>query len=175
MSRTLALEPNALYICLTQLLVPGFHWGLYFTDEHGVATRHEWAEVKGRRERGSPVEAYGVSVVDPVTEIDQENRRNLAFVKVRGYTPNGAVDVRTLFDGLEPSGGSSSWMENRKNGLSCRTWLLRALAVLQREGLILREDAVVGVEETVKQIGNDVERRLGSGEGEDVETVLTEV
>ncbi|KAI0329311.1 hypothetical protein GY45DRAFT_884381 [Cubamyces sp. BRFM 1775] len=173
MTNTLTLEPNALYICLTQLLVPGFHWGLYLTDEHGVATRHEWAEVKGRREPGSPVEAYGVSVIDPVTEIDQENRRNLAFVKVRGYTPNAAVDMRTLFGGLEPSGGSSSWMENRKKGLSCRTWLMRALALLHKERVIVREDPVAGIEEAVKQIGLDVERRLG--EGEDVETVLTEV
>ena len=173
MSKTLTLEPNALYICLTQLLVPGFHWGLYITDEHGVATRHEWAEVKGRREPGSPVEAYGVSIINPVTEIDQENRRNLAFVKVRGFTPNAAIDLCALFGGLEPSGGSSNWMENRKRGLSCRTWLMRALALLQKEGVINREGPVGDIEEIVKQIGLEVERRLG--EGEDVDTVLTEV
>ncbi|OSD05007.1 hypothetical protein PYCCODRAFT_1406332 [Trametes coccinea BRFM310] len=173
MSRTLTLQPNSVYICLTQLLVPGFHWGLYLTDERGVATRHEWAEVKGRRERGSPVEAYGVSIIDPVTEIDQENRRNLAFVKVRGYAPNSTVDVHALFRSLEPAGGSSSWMENRKRGLSCRTWLLRALSLLQKEGLISREDSVSGIEDVVKQIGLDVECRLG--EDEDVPTVFTEV
>ncbi|KAI4523400.1 hypothetical protein K525DRAFT_196472 [Schizophyllum commune Loenen D] len=169
---SLTLEPQALYICLTQLLVPGFHWGLYFTDEHGVATRHEWAEVKGARDPTSPVEAYGVAVIDPVCESDQENRFNLAFVEVRGYTPNG-LNVRELFAGLEPSGGSNSWRTNRKNGLSCRTWLIRALALLQREGAIVRDEPVEEVEEMVKKIGMEVESRLGNGE--DVGTLITEV
>ncbi|KAL1667089.1 hypothetical protein GGF50DRAFT_49389 [Schizophyllum commune] len=169
---SLTLEPQALYICLTQLLVPGFHWGLYFTDEHGVATRHEWAEVKGARDPTSPVEAYGVTVIDPVCESDKENRFNLAFVKVRGYTPL-EHDVRKLFAGLEPSGGSNSWRTNRKNGLSCRTWLIRALALLQREGAIVRDAPVEEVEEMVKKIGMEVESRLGNGE--DVGTLITEV
>ncbi|TFY82197.1 hypothetical protein EWM64_g1808 [Hericium alpestre] len=172
MSMALTLEPQVLYICLTQLLVPGFHWGLYFTDERRVATRHEWAEVKGARDRTSPVEAYGVTIIDPVTESDQENRFNLAFIKVRGYTQN-ALDVRAMFAGLEASGGSNSWRENRKNGLSCRTWLMRALALLQREGAIVREKSVEEIEKMIKKIGTEVERRLG--EGEYVGTLITEV
>ncbi|KAL1762833.1 hypothetical protein FB107DRAFT_285264 [Schizophyllum commune] len=169
---SLTLKPQALYICLTQLLVPGFHWGLYFTDEHGVATRHEWAEVRGARDPTSPVEAYGVTVIDPVCESDQENRFNLAFIKVRGYTPNG-LNVHELFAGLEPSGGSNSWRTNRKRGLSCRTWLIRALALLQREGAIVRDGPVEEIEEMVKKIGMEVESRLGNGE--DVGTLITEV
>ncbi|KAL1723084.1 hypothetical protein EV715DRAFT_191357 [Schizophyllum commune] len=169
---SLTLEPQALYICLTQLLVPGFHWGLYFTDERGVATRHEWAEVKGARDPMSPVEAYGVAVIDPVCESDQENRFNLAFIKVRGYTPI-ELDVRELFAGLEPSGGSNSWRTNRKRGLSCRTWLIRALALLQREGAMVRDGPVEEVEEMVKRIGMEVESRLGNGE--DVGTLITAV
>ncbi|TRM62930.1 hypothetical protein BD626DRAFT_569505 [Schizophyllum amplum] len=172
MSRNICLEPHALYICLTQLLVPGFHWGLYFTDERGIATRHEWAEVKGARDRLSPVEAYRATVIDPVTESDQENRFNLAFVKVRGYTPNVALDIRSSFSAVEPSGGWSSWRENRKNGLSCRTWLIRALALLQKEGVVVRECPVEEIEEAVKKIGTEVERRLG--EGEDIGTLITE-
>ncbi|KAI5895283.1 uncharacterized protein SCHCODRAFT_02618988 [Schizophyllum commune H4-8] len=169
---SLTLEPQALYICLTQLLVPGFHWGLYFTDEHGIPTRHEWAEVRGARDRLSPVEAYSVAVIDPVRESDQENRLNLAFIKVRGYTPSG-LNVRELFASLEPSGGSNSWRTNRKNGLSCRTWLIRALTLLQREGAIVRDRPVEEVEEMVKKIGMEVERRLGNGEN--VGTCITEV
>ncbi|KAI0776025.1 hypothetical protein BD413DRAFT_258812 [Trametes elegans] len=169
---SLILEPQALYICLTQLLVPGFHWGLYITDEHGIPTRHEWAEVKGARDRTAPVEAYSTTVINPVRESDQENRSNLAFVKVHGYTPRG-VDVRAAFASLEPGGGSSSWRENRKNGLSCRTWLMRALALLQSEGEIMRDSSVQEIEDKVKEIGMGVEQRLGNGE--DVGTLITEV
>ncbi|KAA1473210.1 hypothetical protein DENSPDRAFT_839658 [Dentipellis sp. KUC8613] len=169
---SLLLEPHALYICLTQLLVPGFHWGLYITDEHGVPTRHEWAEVKGVRDRTAPVEAYGTTIINPVRESDQENRFNLAFIKVRGYMPRG-FDVCALFASLEPVGGSTSWHTNRKNGLSCRTWLIRALALLQREGAIARDRPVQEIEEMVKKIGMEVELRLGNGE--DVATLITEV
>ena len=169
---SLTLKPQALYICLTQLLVPGFHWGLYLTDERGVATRHEWAEVKGARDPTSPVEAYGVTVIDPVCESDQENRLNLAFIKVRGYTPNG-LNVRELFAGLEPSDGSNSWRTNRKRGLSCRTWLIRALTLLQEDGVIQRDTPVSDVENKIKSIGEEVERRLANGE--DLGTQLRDV
>ena len=114
-SMSLTLEPQALYICLTQLLVPGFHWGLYFTDEHGVATRHEWAEVKGARDPTSPVEAYGVTVIDPVCESDQENRFNLAFIKVRDYIPN-TLNVRELFAGSRVWAGPVGRLVQREEG-----------------------------------------------------------
>ncbi|THU91871.1 hypothetical protein K435DRAFT_840831 [Dendrothele bispora CBS 962.96] len=175
MSETIRLEPCSVYICLTQLLVPGFHWGLYFTDECSVATRHEWAEVRGRRDCTSPAEAYGVTHMNPITETDQEGRMNLAFVKVQGYTlrPNQVPDLHALFSMLEPTGGSSSWIQNRKKGLSCRTWLMRALATLQGASLLVRVDPISSIEEKVKEIGTIVEERLGNGE--DVGTLITEV
>lgn len=88
MEDVIRLEPLSLYICITQLFVPGFHCGLYFTDEHGVATRHERAEVMGRRDFTLPVEAYSVTVIDPVTRWDIDRRMHLAFVKVCGSYPH---------------------------------------------------------------------------------------
>jgi hypothetical protein len=173
---TITLAPNSLYICLTQLLVPGFHWGLYHVDAAGHITRHEWAEVKGRRDPGSPVEAYAATSIPAATEYDAENRFNLAFVKILGFAaPTAAYDFRARLETLEPDSASTSWMQNRKRGLSCRTWLIRALALLERDGLLARSDAepVFGIEERVKAVGAAVDARLGAGE--DVRTALTEV
>lgn len=174
MSVQLQLESNSLYVCLTQLLVPGFHWGLYFTDERGVATRHEWAEVRGRRDLTQPVEAYQVALVHPVTVNDAQNRLNLAFVKVIGYSaPPPSYDVQARFTAIEPGGGYSDVRRNRKSGLSCRTWLMRALALLQEDGIIQRDTPVSDIEDMVKSIGEEVERRLA--DGEDLGTQMRDV
>ncbi|KAH9830807.1 uncharacterized protein C8Q71DRAFT_716279 [Rhodofomes roseus] len=171
---SLELEPDSLYICLTQLLVPGFHWGLYFTDNRGVATCHEWAEVQGRRDLTQPVEAYQVALIHPVTVNDAQNRLNLAFVKVLGYSPpSSQYDLQARFAAIEPSGGYSDVRRNRKSGLSCRTWLMRALGLLQEDGVIRRDTPVSNIEGAVKEIGTEVEKRLG--EGEDLDTQIRTV
>ncbi|EPT00277.1 hypothetical protein FOMPIDRAFT_6280, partial [Fomitopsis schrenkii] len=152
------LEPNSLYICLTQLLVPGFHWGLYFTDGRGVATRHEWAEVRGRRDLTQPVEAYQVALIHPVTVNDAQNRLNLALAKVSGYSPPPPqYDVQARFAGIELGGGYSDVRRNRKSGLSCRTWLMRALVLLQEDVIIRRDTPLSDIEDVVKSIGAEVE------------------
>ena len=174
MASTLSLEQNSLYVCLTQLLVPGFHWGIYFTDEHSTATRHEWAEVRGRRDLTQPVEAYQVALVHPVTFNDAENRLNLALVKVSGYSPPPpSYNVQARFAGIEPGGGYSDVRRNRKSGLSCRTWLIRALTLLQEDGVIRRNTPVSDIEDKIKSIGEEVERRLANGE--DLGTQLRDV
>lgn len=50
---------------------------------------------------------------------------------------------------------------------------MRALALLQRDGIIQRSTPVAEIEDMVKAIGTDVERRLG--EGEDVDTRVVHV
>lgn len=94
-------------ICITQLLVPGFHWGLYFTDERGAATRHEWAEVKRRHDLTLPVESYSVTTIDPVTNTDIDNRMHLAFLKVKGYRDGPSQrDLSSLCLGSSPLAGT---------------------------------------------------------------------
>ncbi len=50
---------------------------------------------------------------------------------------------------------------------------MRALALLHSEGEIARDRPVQEIEEMVKKIGTEVERRLGNGEN--VGTLITEV
>ncbi len=50
---------------------------------------------------------------------------------------------------------------------------MRALALLHSEGEIARDRPVQEIEEMVKKIGTEVERRLGNGE--DIGTLITEV
>lgn len=116
------LEPNALYICLTQLFTPGFHWSLFFTSPtDGCVTRYEWAEVKGITDLTLPVESFQQKWFESVEAYDEGLRFNLAYLKVLGYTPpvEGVPPVE-IFEGLViPPEVYVNVRDNRRNGISC--------------------------------------------------------
>lgn len=74
---------------------------------------------------------------------------------------------------VDPPEGYANVRDNRRHRISCRTWLVRALSVMQGARMVVREGKVENVEAVVRSIGEDVERRMG--EGEDVDTFIGEV
>ncbi|KAI4517891.1 hypothetical protein K525DRAFT_180006, partial [Schizophyllum commune Loenen D] len=126
------LEPSSLYVCLTQLLVPGFHWSIYITDGAGTATRYHWRQVPSRRARTDPIEEFTYGVINPITELTRGYNLNLAFIKIRAYTaPSGGSSdyFAALFKDAFPV-GYPSVQENRRMNLTCRTWVMSALEKL---------------------------------------------
>ncbi|KAL4242362.1 hypothetical protein ABKN59_012061 [Abortiporus biennis] len=98
MSDTVTLSPNSLYICLTQIMSPGFHWSLYITDSTGLATCYHWAEVRTRRQAADPIEEYTRAVINPVCGVTGGFRLNYTFVKIRSYTaPTTPFDFHAIF------------------------------------------------------------------------------
>ncbi|PFH47900.1 hypothetical protein AMATHDRAFT_66589 [Amanita thiersii Skay4041] len=149
------LAPNSVYIA-TNLLLVGYHWALYVTDSNGISTQHQWAEdVVG--------ESYQVNVVDPVTTYPADNVI-LAYLKVGGCTPPDDIDVmKRICASVFPGGTKPTVKENREAAMTCRTWLLQVLQVLQTEGYLVRENGTAGIEETVKKISQSQEECVANG------------
>jgi hypothetical protein len=113
-SHPVSLEPSSLYICLTRLISPGFHWSLYFTGTHGRAIRREWAEVKNRSGRGAPVESYQEPFVAMPQVINSTSATDVFYALIsRGKLGAGRVfpDISESSNALE--GSRVSDMEER--------------------------------------------------------------
>ncbi|KZT08753.1 uncharacterized protein LAESUDRAFT_757467 [Laetiporus sulphureus 93-53] len=144
----LPLLPSSLYVTLSTLLQKGsFHWSLWITDAAGRATRHHWAERKGRREANEPVEEYTTRVVPVVFTFTGTNSMILALIKIAGYNPpDNAFDFVGHFKTVFPD-TYTDIRSNRRNGTSCRTWAMKALTLLQEKGIVIRPGPVAQVEQ----------------------------
>ncbi len=169
---TIVLEPNSLYVCLTQLLVPGFHWSIYITDSKRTATRYHWRQVTSHRAPTDPVEEFTYNVIDPITEVTRGNNLNLAFIKITAYTaPRGGSSdyFASVFKDVFPV-SYSNVRQNRNNQLTCRTWAMSALERLRAAGIIgLDAATVAGLEERMKAVGSAVEATVASSEAANTE------
>ncbi|THU91872.1 hypothetical protein K435DRAFT_576608, partial [Dendrothele bispora CBS 962.96] len=124
------LEANSLYVSLTQLMSQGFHWSIYVTDAYGTATRYHWRQVRSRTTVTSPIEVFSYETLACITETTRGLNLNLAFVKIEAFTaPRGATPdnyyvplFRSIFATSYPT-----VMQNRRQGITCRTWVFAAL------------------------------------------------
>jgi len=169
-NKVIELDPNSLYISLTQILNPGFHWSLYITDIHGVATKHHWSgkspvEEESRHHsfaRKGPAEMYSHPQTHPVMQRTKSHNLNLAFIFISSYDPpKGEFDFPKLFGSIFTS-HPNVW-QNRQNGISCRTWVMKALEALHSRGLLnLSAEEVKGLEKVVTDVGHSVEEAFGT-------------
>ncbi|VDB92010.1 unnamed protein product [Peniophora sp. CBMAI 1063] len=168
------LQPFSLYIALVQIPIPDkFHWALYITDAHGLATCHQWTEHVGALAQGK-AEGYKIDVLPLVTDMAENYVQNIAFIRLGAYVSPSAppsqsesrpdnVDVdltgymTRLFDGIFE--GYATIFENRKKGVTCRTWLMRALERLRTAGHLpgLDKDAVAAYEHEAIEVGKRAE------------------
>lgn len=154
------LHPDSLYICLVQIPIPDkFHWALYITDPQGIATCHQWTEHVGARDAGK-AEGYKIDVLPVVTDMTESNAQNIAFVRIGAYRPPATSSpeyMTRLFDGIFE--GYATIFENRRKGITCRTWLMRALERLRCAGHLsdLGAAEVAAFEQAAIAVGRRVE------------------
>lgn len=143
-----------------------------------LGARHEWAEDPSR----ALPEKYIRSVVkNPAAETyTPEGRLVFAYFKVAGYkhaapsetpghllsrpfSPSLVLDVEwdPRLDSVFPSSHPSCFA-NRKAGMSCRSWVVKALGVLIERGWILREDAPRDIVMEAVRLSNEFEVNLGT-------------
>ncbi|KAJ7684729.1 hypothetical protein DFH06DRAFT_17053 [Mycena polygramma] len=123
------LEPAALYITTTQLAEAKFHWALIQTDPACSAIRHHWHE---KSDKPGLAEGYGFQMVQPKS---LTGRVVLGYFKIRGYTPPSAGSFADICEtAFETS--YATVPENRKHGITCRTWVLQVLSTLCARGYI---------------------------------------
>ena len=167
LTKPIMLAPYSLYVNLTQLLTPGFHWSIFLTDGTGRAMCYQWRTAQGRREDTDPAEEFAYGVIEPVTMLSEDNSLFLAFIRISSFTPPSGDTVENylqLFHDIFPT-SYANYIDNRKHGMSCRTWVLEALQRLRRAGhLSLTAEQVTGLEERIKAIGTAVEQRMAAGQ-----------
>ncbi|KAJ7090215.1 hypothetical protein B0H15DRAFT_252581 [Mycena belliarum] len=127
------LEPLSLYVTTTQLTEAKFHWALIATDTSCSAIRHHWHEKPHTRGVIGFAEGYGSQKVHPKSLTT--GRVVLGYFKIGGYTaPSPAI-----FAGVCQSMFETSYPtvhENRRYGITCRTWVLQVLSALCALGYI---------------------------------------
>ncbi|KAJ7197230.1 hypothetical protein GGX14DRAFT_471931 [Mycena pura] len=126
---SILLEENSLYVTTTQLAEAKFHWALIVTDANCSATRHHWHE---KTDKPGFAEGYGVQKVQPKS---LTGRIVLGYFKIRGYSPPAA----RVFTEICDTTYETSYLtvpDNRRNGITCRTWVLQVLSTLCARGCI---------------------------------------
>jgi hypothetical protein len=156
------LSANSIYIATRTITNPmnqtmmlgGFrwHWALYVTDKGGEATRHDWAKV-------GLVEKHRSKVINP-TRTYSTNNAVLAYLKVSSCSPPDTNKMEEICESVFPGGSKPTVRENRAAGMTCRTWLLRVLKILNEEGFIARENGIEGIEDEVREISAQEEQKL---------------
>ena len=149
------LSAKSVYISTNSMMSDGFHWSLYVTDKDGKAKRHDWAQV-------GLVEKYRSKVVDPARTYSTNNAV-LAYLKVSGCSPPDTHKMEEICQSVFPGGSKPTVRENRAAGMTCRTWLLQVLKVLNEEGFIVRENGIEGIENKVREISAQQEQKLTEG------------
>ncbi|KAF9025887.1 hypothetical protein BDZ89DRAFT_55124 [Hymenopellis radicata] len=133
-----ALQPNSLYVVTSQIAAgPGkFHWSLYFTNHAGSAMRIHWTTLS---DGSGYAEGVVKSIITTPTTYSATGNVTFAYVKINGYVQvaESTLDeiTRNVFSVRR---GYPTYMENRKHGYSCKTWLLRVIVTLFQKGCITR-------------------------------------
>ncbi|KAJ7470353.1 hypothetical protein FB451DRAFT_1253464 [Mycena latifolia] len=143
------LEPLSLYVTTTQLAEAKFHWALIATDMNCSAIRHHWHEKPDTRGVTGLAEGYGSQKVHPKSLLT--GRVVLGYFKISGYTALSPA----IFAGVCQSTFGTSYAtvpENRRNGITCRTWVLEVLSTLCALGYI------TGYEGTIRNFIDCLER-----------------
>lgn len=134
----IALKSDSLYIA-TSTLPSGtqrkYHWTLALVDGSGAITTYQWAE--NSPQAGGP---EGV-VVMHLDHAPHENRYSifLGYYKVCGFVETDVVRRKIEEIGPHIFQTQANAEENRKAGISCRTWISRLMVNLIAEKCIIRD------------------------------------
>ncbi|KAJ6618287.1 hypothetical protein B0H10DRAFT_2030168 [Mycena sp. CBHHK59/15] len=129
-SGSILLDPASLYVTTTQLAEAKFHWALIVTDANCSATRYHWFEKPDTS--GNLAEGYGFQSVQPKS---LTGRVVLGYFKIRGYTsPSAGIFAEICQATFQTS--YPTVYENRRNGITCRTWVFQVLSTLCTLGYI---------------------------------------
>lgn len=161
------LEPSSLYISTQVILAETgkYHWAIYVTNLDGYAIKYHWATLE-RSDLNLPVEGLKVGSVNPVTTYSRAYTLTLGFFKVDGYRPIGSDDMLEITKTAFPEQyqfGFSSIRENRRHGLSCRTWVLAVLGKLHGLGYLRRQEGPQYFEDAIKNYSAELEQQVAQG------------
>ncbi|KAJ2919406.1 hypothetical protein MD484_g1047, partial [Candolleomyces efflorescens] len=151
-----------------------FHWSLYFTDDAGVATRCHWAVLPP----GSG-KVEGVIIVPnyPVTMYIDSFLVTFAFFKISGFTPpDFEITKQLAINAFDPphTAGYATVVENRKKGLTCRTWAMKVYKRLLEAGFIQRDVSAAPdeIEALIRSKSIELEQRAAEGKLETSEIIV---
>ncbi|KAF8526997.1 hypothetical protein BU17DRAFT_40254, partial [Hysterangium stoloniferum] len=86
-----------------------------------------------------------------------------AYLKVMGCLPPDAEKLKEICTSIFPVGSKHSDKENCQAGITCPTWLLQVLKILEAEGFLVRQNGIQGSKQTVKRIFEEQESKSGAG------------
>lgn len=124
------LDYGSLYICTVPLLNGKFHWSLIHITDTGMASRHHWAAA-GTDPTGRETYVYQALSRGPLTA---STTQILGYFKVSAYQTRAAIKhdldgLRAVCNTVFPQSYPTA-EENRKHGMSCRTWVTSVLLEL---------------------------------------------
>ncbi|KAF9480666.1 hypothetical protein BDN70DRAFT_931572 [Pholiota conissans] len=135
MSHCVNLEPNSVYVATQTIIMDTnngtvftekFHWSLFITDTHGAVVQHHW-NTRGT-ESGDEEYASHSSVASV-----QESTALSTYLVFTKIAPTLSSTLQhSLYNIFEDRLGIP-YIRNRMVGISCRTFVIEALGVFDRE------------------------------------------
>ncbi|OJT09358.1 hypothetical protein TRAPUB_14172 [Trametes pubescens] len=126
-AQLISLEKDSLYI-YTCPVDGGYHWAFVHIDEHGNATRHHWAAANWRQPHGP--ERYHANTLRDGAKDSTAGRRIVGYFKILDYTPMSAAAFQQVCASVFPGRNHTFALQNRQDGISCRTWCIAVLTVI---------------------------------------------
>lgn len=148
-----ALDASSMYIATSQIFaLPGkFHWVIYITDAMERVTTYQWNEVPSAS--GSPYyESVQIDVQnEPIKTFRDGCIMIFAFFKILGYreVAHSEEIVREIAGNAFNTLGYKTLKENRNNGLTCRTWVMRVIEQMKAKGILDRDESAEWFEKVV--------------------------
>ncbi|KAF9472833.1 hypothetical protein BDN70DRAFT_937895 [Pholiota conissans] len=126
------LEPNSLYIA-TQMLdedsTENFHWSFFITDAAGDIEQHEWNMVLGKS--WEKYQHYTISDLQATSG----PAIYLSFTKLSGnWNPPSSDILQDSLSMVFEERTDIHYCRNRDKGLSCRTWVTKAVRMFVQKG-----------------------------------------
>lgn len=145
------VEVNSLYITTVPLVTGPFHWALIHVDASGVITKHQWVAVTRDIEGLEEYHAFTVEDCRAVTRGTQI----LAYFKIDNVMPPSRNQMSRICQSVFPH-FYTTVADNRAHGITCRTFVIRALRNL------LSDNRVQEIEDAVKAESTNLSNEYAS-------------
>jgi hypothetical protein len=117
------LDSSHLYICTIPLVTDTFHWSIVYVDNAGICSCHQWAALTtnpfGR-------EDYVINTLPNGALDKSKSSVVLGYFKIKNFAPPDLENFQTTMAGIFPRSHPTA-LQNRAAGMTCRTWITRAL------------------------------------------------
>ncbi|KAF9071540.1 hypothetical protein BDP27DRAFT_1321920 [Rhodocollybia butyracea] len=131
--------------------------------------RYHWTTFYEKTSDKDPAEHIVAKEVIGPSTFTATSGITFLFVKILGFKPTTFEEFVAMYPNIfDPSMGYPALKDNRRNGISCRTWIFRVLSRMVQVGRIVRSAELESLNKleqfmTERSLANEKSLNEGSG------------